>query len=69
MEQNDAFWDQMKHFREDGKKSTMTFERYDHKNQALEVEHNIIPEFWLRNQKVNRTYMVNSKVNREGITS
>ena len=43
----------MEHFREEAKKSTVTLEHQDYKNQALEVEHKIIPEFWPRTQKVN----------------
>jgi hypothetical protein len=43
----------MEHFREEDKKSTVTLERQDHKNQTVEVEHDIIPEFWPKNQKAN----------------
>ena len=43
----------MEHFREEAKKSTVTFEKQDCKNEASEVEHTIIPDFWPRTQKVN----------------
>ena len=53
MELNCAFRDQFEHFREENKKSTMTFELQDHKNQALKVEHDITSEFWPKKLKVN----------------
>jgi hypothetical protein len=68
----------MEHFQEEDKKSTVTLEHQDHKNQALKMEHRIILEFWLRNRKinfrpekstkVNETHMVNSEINPECIT-
>ena len=53
MEPKDVIWELLEHFREDDKKSTVTFEHQNHKNQASEVELKIIPEFWSKIQKVN----------------
>ena len=53
MEFKDVIWELMEHFREEAKKSTVTFEKKDCKNEASEVKHTIILDFWPRTRKVN----------------
>ena len=53
MELKDVNWELLEHFREEAEKSTVTFEKQDCKNEASEVKHTIIPDFWPRTRKIN----------------
>ena len=64
MELKDVIWELMEHFREEAEKSTVTFEKKDCKNEASEVKHTIIPDFWPRTRKVN---FRPQKVNRDSL--